>query len=384
LKEKDLTNLNILSETFLNDDFLIRWIGRCHYSTHLKRKFFYASASGFEVSFIGTTLRATFACSHTDDLSRQPYLSIFIDKDMNPLHNKTVVMDCQEKSVSLATHLEKGVHTVTILKRSEASDSDTSVVCIETDGEFIRPESEKDFFIEFVAASTSTGFANMANSPQEDKTTKNSNVFLAYSYLTGYLLDAEISIVAGSGWGISRGYNMEGVQSDFENIPNAYRYYGIDSSNRVITSLGFYDNSLKHPNVIVINLGTNDFFSSNYALLEKVEQVIVEERFRRDYLKFLANLRETHMNSIILVAYGLMNEIPLLGNIIEGIIKKANQEYGNIHGFIMVPAGYDGDPVGTYNHPTGKTHSRNAEALASLIHELTGRIIVHESIVWNE
>ncbi len=88
---------------------------------------------------------------------------------------------------TLVSGLPPGYHTVKVLKRSESIDSNTSLMILQTNGHFVNPPTAKPFMIEYIAASSSTGYGNLGSLSQ-NKTTENSYGLLGFADLTLHLL----------------------------------------------------------------------------------------------------------------------------------------------------------------------------------------------------
>ncbi len=379
----DPNRTNLLAGEDMNDQTFLRWFGRTYYNENEAAKYFYFTASGFELAFFGTELKVTFKAANYANTSKQPYLVILIDGEEDPTKGTTIILDQAEAEYTLVTGLEDGYHTVKVLKRNEAIDSEVAVKGISTDGYFTDPPQAKSFRIQYIAASSSTGFGNLGT-VSEAKTSANSHGLLAYAYLSSYLLDAEPSIFAASGWGVSRGYNTGGNTSATQNIPYGFEYFAIDSSNYVFQAPGKWDITNFIPDVIVVNLGTNDFNASGYRNMDETEQAALEQEFITNYTAFLLLLNNMYPNAKIIVAYGLMNEQLLLEDFTLQIIDDANEEIGStvIYPFEMEGAGTNGNPYGCSYHPNVKTSMNVAEALAELISSITGRQIVRDMITY--
>ncbi len=377
--DPDMTSL--LEGEDMNDFQFVRWIGRTYYNPLESAKYFFFTASGLEVGFYGTELKVSFKASNYNITGKQAYLVALIDGEEDPTQGTTIVLNQASAEYTVVSGLEEGFHTVKILKRSEASDSNTAVTQIKTDGHFTNAPLPKSFSVQFIAASSSTGYGNLGNS-SEPKSTDNSHGLLAFAYLTTYLLDAEISIFSASGWGVSRGFNTGGAISATQNIPAAYEYYAINGSNTVYTQPGLWNDSDFEPDVIVVNLGTNDFNASSYNSMSTENKKIMSDKFVADYTAFLQVLNNTHPDAKIIVAYGLMGEAGTVGPFTITAIENANASIGEtkVYPFIMEAAGTPPNPFGSNYHPNVGTSKNVAEDLAALINELTGREIVRTMI----
>lgn len=374
----DTTKLSLVGGADMNNSEYLRWMGRTYYNQEEASKYFFFTASGFELAFYGTEIGITIKANKTAIIGKQPYVVLFLDGDENPNNGLTFVLDAEEKTIGI-DNLEYGYHTIKLVKRSEASDSNTALLGVQTDGYFTNPPEEKSFKIQYIAASSSAGYGNLG-SLGELKTTANSDGLRAYAYLTSYLLDAETSIFSASGWGVSRGYNTGGAISSEQNIPYAFINVAIDDENMVFP--GTYNFNEYIPDVIVVNLGTNDFNSANYSSLTSTEQEALEDRFITDYSDFLVFLNYLYPDAVIIVAYGLMNETPLIEGPTSEVVANANYQIGEtkVYSFIMEGAGTNDNDFGCDSHPNVATSMNVAEDLAELIHSLTGKVIERDMI----
>lgn len=374
----------VLEGETLNDFTKIRWLGRTWYDASRSVKCFFFTASGFEVTFHGTELKAVFGSTYFSNASRQAYLIVLLDGEEDPTKGRTLILDKEEAEYTLASGLEDGVHTVKVLKRSEASDSDTWVKSITTDGWIGAAPEAEDFRIQVIAASSSTGYGNLGNLAVP-KSTANSNGMLGFAYLTAYVLAADIDIFSASGWGVTRGWNTGGALSALQNIPAAYDYFAIDDSNTVFTTPGKWDPSDYEPDVIVVNLGTNDFNATGYTGLTEEAKAEIARLYTEGYTAFLLRLYNMHRSAKIIVAYGLMGETSILGQFTLDAIAEAEKTIGTgiISTFVMEAGGTNGNLYGSNYHPNVQTSINNAEDLAALISTLTGRQIVRDMIDWN-
>ncbi|MFA5006512.1 MAG: SGNH/GDSL hydrolase family protein [Candidatus Izemoplasmatales bacterium] len=372
---------DVLEGETLNDFTMIRWIGRTWYDALTSRRYFWNTASGFTVTFRGTELKATFLASDSGVVSRRAHLVVLLDGEEDPTKGTTIVLDQMQTECVLAEGLEDGLHTVKVLKRSEAQDSDTAVVRVVTDGSFATPDPVKDFKIQYIGASTSVGYGDLGPSSAV-KNTENSDGLLCFTYLTSYLLDAETSIFASSGWGLTRGWNTGGQASATQTIPAAYEYFATNSQNVVFTAAGQWDHSDYDPDVIVIALGGNDFSSSNYASLSADQQALFREAVTDALVAFVTTLRAYHPDTYIVLVYGLMSEAQYVQNVSIDAAARAALEFDRISSLKVAGAGSDGAPLGANWHPNVDTYIKAAGQLADHISALTGREVVREDIVY--
>ncbi len=352
---------------------MIHWIGRTRFDPVQNHRSFFYTASGFSVRFRGTRLHALFRSQTLEPPDNQARIIVFIDRDGNPLEGSTHVLSRSPMTLDIATNLALGNHEVTILKRSEALEGDLHLVSLETDGFFLPARGDKPFKIQYVGDSTMTGFGNLAHSIEEPKTAANSQGLLDLAYLSAYAHDAEYSLIASSGWGVSRGWNIpDGSIDRIQCMPNAYEYWAIDGTNRIRLDWGKWDLTQFSPDVIVLSLGTNDFNAPGYDAMEEAEKARLRDAFVGDYLAFLSRLNQWHPGVPVILCYGIMADAWRIGESERRVAEIARSAMGMRVMTLEVPAGGTEFPFGSSYHPTVGTHVRAAQRLTQAIAQLSG------------
>lgn len=144
--------------------------------------------------------------------------------------------------------------------------------------------------IEFIGNSITCGYGTEADSAQIHFSFDNENHTLSYAYLTGRALDLDVNVVARSGIGMYRSYGGAHEGTPGNRMPDVYDrtlYYSPDYR---------WDHSSFHPDIIFINLGTNDTSLDDYDI----------NLFIDKYNEFVDHLRELHPNAKIVLATGCM------------------------------------------------------------------------------
>ena len=343
----------------------IFWQGRCVYDDEVQSMQFFYTASGCDICFTGTSLEATILSRPHDVRERQAHILVFVDGQIVEEVATLFVLNQYENSLVLVSGLEPGFHSVRLFKRSEAFDSSTWIKEFRTDGVFVPHLHPKKPMIQFIGASVSTGYGNLGKLG-EIKSTTNSNGFRAFSTQTALLLDYDVEIIGASGWGVFQGYNTLMGVSSTQTIPRAYDYAGIDDSYYIKESLGLYPH-LRHPEVIVLNLGTNDFYSSDYVNQMSNNQDLITKRFIDHYSQFVMHLREVHPLATIFITTGLMSEPTFITTPLEKVIIHLNKIGIVVYPFVFKSAQILGHNVAIDGHPCVKTHYQAALDLSQRI-----------------
>lgn len=363
--QRDPYQISEIEKEFLTDPIKVNWLGRHSYQTATDANYFYFTASGFEVKFFGTSLTAELVTG-VNATTKQPHLVVFIDGETNPENGTLIVMDQVKKNYTLAADLSEGVHTVRVVKRSESIDSLTGLSKLVTDGYFMDVDPLKDRKIEVIAASSSAGFGNLAASSGEAKTTQNSDGLRAYAYLAARMLDAEINIFSASGWPL-----VKGPWTADNNIPKAYEYVNVYSTVS-------WDHEQYEPDVVIINLGTNDW--SYITTLPTADRTQAILNFESAYVDFIGRIHEIHPDAIIVVVYGLMNETNIYTPT-ENAVAQAKTAYPDLNLFsLQLPSVNASEGIGSSNHPGLLTHIRAGGVLAENLSVWLDWNIVYQNI----
>lgn len=155
--------------------------------------------------------------------------------------------------VTVAEGLSRGEHDVVIRKRTEGETGMT------TFHEFLLPRGGKltatkprDRFIEIIGNSLSAGFGTEGLDRSEPFTPENENCNLAYSTIIPRFFDADYAIIAHSGRGAVRNYGDTVRVSEISMRHKFMQTFDEDTLSR-------WDFSAYRPDLVIVNLGANDF-----------------------------------------------------------------------------------------------------------------------------
>lgn len=237
-----LHRIDTIDQRRLADERLITWTGRVKPMDD--RVDFDQSASGFEVSFYGTSLQAILATDVPDDRTYRPYLSMMIDGQNDPRDAQVFFLHRLKGYYTLQSGLEPGYHKVRLYKRSEAVSSGSSLMGLSTDGFFVEPDSvDRPLFV-FYGDSLTTGYGNVDSRALDPYETRTQDGLLTYAALSARMFDADLEVVAVSGIGMSVGFREYTMPEIYDRItPN-------DD-----TAWNFSD---RIPDLVVVSLGAND------------------------------------------------------------------------------------------------------------------------------
>lgn len=258
--------------------------------------------------------------------------------------------------------------TITILKLSEAPMSVFGISQIITDAAAaIKPALPKAKKIEIIGDSITCGYGVEDENQEHHFSTSTENVMEAYSYLTAKALDADYSMVSYSGYGIISGYTENDQKLTNQLVPDYYSMVGYSRGlvNGTAITLADWDFSQFVPDVIVINLGTND---DSYCK----DNVSRQEEFTLEYVRFLETVREKNPSAYLLCAFGIMlNRIyPCIEQAVRLYRKKTGDT--NISAFPLTTHSEADGYVADW-HPSKKSHRRAADELSAKLKTLLFR-----------
>lgn len=277
---------------------------------------------------------------------------------------------------------EDTVKNIRIVKDTQAMSGDAGCCLqihgIRTDGEF-HAINERPYKIEFIGDSISSGEGAIGAREEEDWIPMWFSAVHNYCTLTAEALDADYRIISQSGWGVMTSWD----NNPNYNIPDCYeRVCGVltGDRNEALGALCENDFSSWQPDVIVVNLGTNDG-SAFYNLPWKDEKTgkVYQQRansegslneedvtaFETAAGNFIRKLRKYNKKAFILWAYGLA------GDIMMPAIKRAVESYitntGDHRAAAVLLPNTTEDTVGARSHPGRCAHEKAAKVLIDYI-----------------
>jgi len=319
------------------------------------------SAEGVEFTFTGKKLNVSIGCDETafNDGKRTNFPRIAVMAD-GKFKVKKVIENRKETFCIIDSQIPI-TKTIRIVKLSEGAFSIAELYPIETDdGAEIVPTPEKNLKIEFIGDSITCGYGVDDSNISSPFATEAENSTKSYAYLTADMLDADYSIFSYSGYGIISGYTSDEKRNTDEILPPWYESYGFSYSSVQGTKPQNipWDFSRFRPDIIVLNLGTND---NSFCMLNK----FAYQEFENGYLDFLRNIRKNNPNSKIVCVSGIMETDTFR------YVKNAVERFSDGNTYTFLFRTQDGTlGYGSNWHPSEDTHLYSAEALSDFIRNL--------------
>ena len=337
----------------------IQYIGRINNSNPNSIIFGYSGVS-IIAKFQGTRIDAILVEGGTGGIATTNYFNVIIDGG-----TPTVLkLNVGQTVYTLASGLTDGIHTVELFKRTETSVGKVTFngFLLESGKTLVAPNPLPTRKIMFIGDSQTCGYGNESSNttPSSGFTSVNENNYKAWGAVTARNLNAQYHCIAYSGRGLYR--NNSGSQ--IGTAPTFFDQTIADDASQI------WDHSKYIPDVVVINLGTNDFAAEVSSSLYTVDQTT----FTTAYLNLITKIRNVYPNAKIFCTVGVMmsDYYPAGGlhwtrikDYVQSVVTtKNNAGDSNVFYFMMDP---QSPPYGEDWHPTAATHNIMATGITNFI-----------------
>ena len=353
----DLDNMHVVLPTASN----VKMLGRTY--EYKDAVWCALSGSGIEFYVTGTacavTIQGDEMAEEEDDDTHQARIGIFLNDEL-------VVDDMLTEPVKTYTVFQSGEITnavIRVIKLSESVDSTMGIRRIVTDANEIYPTAEKSLKIEYIGDSITSGYGGEGKKNDKFKT-YSENVTKSYAYLSAQELDADYSIVSYRGYGVLSGHTSNGKINVDKLVPPIYdkmgRSRGSFAGELALEEIP-WDFSRFVPDIVVVNLGTND---ASYCYEE--DQYTA---FQQMYTSFLKKIRQKNPKAVIICSVGIMGD-EMFGYI-EAAVAEYETETGdfNVHTFHFS----EQDPnngYGSSSHPSEFSQQIASDQLVQKIEDI--------------
>ncbi len=331
----------------------------------------YLGFSGSSISFTFVGKKAEICIWSDADIWAEELkgqVAVYVNDEAEPvkricLGNGEVVYTLYESDV------EEKV-TITLMKYSEAAFSMCGVRYIEVDGEQLcTPPEAKERKMEIIGDSITCGYGVEADSEAQPFHTATENPTKSYSLLTAKALGADVNLVSWSGNGITSKYVEETATEPLTEgglMPKVYQYTDISGSERLYgadeSKWEKWDFSRFVPDIILVNLGTNDC-----SWCKDIQER--KDTYRDEYVKFLKYIRTNNPNAEILCMLGTMDQ-RVLKELEEAVqIFAEEQQDSKVHFLALQPQNPE-DGYGADWHPCALTHRMTAEVVVEEVRKI--------------
>ncbi|ONI47029.1 hypothetical protein AN644_01885 [Candidatus Epulonipiscium fishelsonii] len=325
------------------------------------------TSSGVEVNFKGSELWIEVAVNYT---LFEPWIYVLLNDEL--LSRQMVTKGTHEICVLRGMNKDT-IKNVKILKDTQAMNGDQKhcfqILSFISDGTF-EELAEPKLRFEFIGDSLTSGEGTVGSKKEEDWIMPFMSGYYCYATGVSKHFGADFNVISQSGWGVCSGWDNNPTTI----IPPYYEDVCGILTGKINVELGAKNkwnfNQFK-PNVIVINLGTNDeaaLFGSPPFEYKKIlcKQTSVEH-LMHGIKDFLVKVRKDNPTAFILWAYNMCNKG--LTEDIEDAIGEYKREYNDKKaGFIKLEYA-DGEMIGSLNHPGKLAHESATKRIITYLIE---------------
>ena len=257
----------------------IQYIGRICFQNPERPRF----------TFPGTQINACFTGTSLK-LWAKPKSGYFMAQIDQSEPFKVALMGERDSVVTIAAALPQGCHTVRLMYVIEGYElkPDFRGFILDTGSTLLPPPALPERTIEFIGNSITCGYGNEAMVASDPFEYETENHYLTYAQLTCRALDAYAHVVARSGIGVYRSYDGPKAGTPDNVMTTEYEYTNLyDRSEK-------WDFSRYQPQLVCINLGTNDLSTNNYDV----------KLLKAAYKKFLKQVRSHNPQAKIVYLCG--------------------------------------------------------------------------------
>lgn len=239
----------------------------------------------------------------------------------------------------------KKVNKVTIIKSTEGHSGQFRIVSLAMNGE-LKTSTPLEKKVLFIGDSITCGYGNLAASQKEHYKIETEDVYYTYGYVAARKMGWEFNSVAWSGKGMLRNYGKADDAKRYEaTLPKIFER-ALPHNSKVK-----WDYSKNIPDMICINLGTNDKSGGNLS----------KEKYIAAYKEFLGRIRSYYPGKPIVNLVG-----PLYNGkqykYMEEWITEASAGMKDTH-LLKLPKGKGAKELGADWHPNKAHHIRMGEFL---------------------
>lgn len=325
-----------------------RYVGRFDFSDPKEVRYDW---SGVYIQF---NFRGTELALKMNDTGHNWY-NVFLD-DQAP----KVIDVKSDTTVVISNILGKGIHRVQIYKRTEGSQG-TGIfrgIVIPENGEILTWNDIPARKIEFIGNSITCGYGTEGLTKSERWKPSTENNYQSYAPIMARAFKADYHIVAHSGLGVVRNYGYKEKVSPGA-MPHRF--------NRVFDEkeLPLWDFQQWKPDMVVINLGTNDF--STLPFPDK-------DVFIAGYEKLIMEVQKQYGNLPVFCIVGPMTDEPCYSYVKEMVEKfRSVRQMKNVF-FVGIPTYLmdEQKDLGSDSHPNYSGQRKMAAHVLPVISSVTG------------
>ena len=277
----------------------------------------------------------------------------------------------RDSVVTLATALPEGCHTVRLMYAIEGYEFYPEFwgFILDEGRSLVDAPALPIRKIEFVGNSITCGYGNEGTKKEEHFEYETENHYYSYASITARNLNAQHWVVARSGIGAYRNYGEAKTGSPRSCMPVQYEYTGYAWDLKLREEATFlrekWDFCRYQPDVICINLGTNDLSTNNYDT----------SLLKQGYQKLYKLVRQHNLKAKIVFLTGSMlykQELQTAKQLLDEVTAEAKKAGDKeVYRFDMAPIASD-EFYGNDYHPNIYEDEKMAVELTAYLQKLMG------------
>ena len=326
----------------------IQYVGRICFD-HPDRPRFTFPGAQINVCFTGTSVK----------LWVKPKSGYFMAQIDQAEPFKVAFMGERDSVATLATALPQGNHTLRLMYVIEGYElkPDFRGLILDCGARLLPPPALPERTIEFIGNSITCGYGNESIEMTDPFEYETENHYYTYAQLATRQLNARAHVVARSGIGVYRSYNGPKTGTPDNVMTKEYEYTNLyDRSEQ-------WDFSRYQPQLVCINLGTNDLSTNNYDV----------KLLKAAYKKFLKQVRGHNPKAKIVYLCGSMlngKELEIARQTLNEVVAEANKQGDKeVYRFDFTPQ-TGSLKYGASWHPSKWQHQKMAAELTAYLREL--------------
>ena len=342
------TTLPLTGKVVCPTDKHIQYVGRICFDNPQRPRFTFPGVQ-INAGFTGTSLK----------MIAKPKSGYFMAQIDEAAPFKVSFMGERDSVVTLATALPKGEHTVRLMYIIEGYELKPEFrgFILDNDGMMLDAPALPERKIEFIGNSITCGYGNESINRGDPFEYETENHYIGYAQQTCRNLDAVAYVTARSGIGVYRSYGGPKTGTPENVMTTEYEYTNLyDRSER-------WDFSRFQPQVVCINLGTNDLSTDNYDA----------KLLKQAYKKFLKQVRQHNPKAKMVYLCGTMlngKELDIAKQTLNEVVEEAKKDGDTeVYRFDFTPQ--NGDiGYGADWHPSVWQHQKMAGELTAYLRAL--------------
>jgi len=294
------------------------------------------SASGVEFSAnCKNDVKITLTIKKISSYEAGSYFTVYVD---GVRQEERFLAKEGTTELTIATGLAEGDHTFGIYKQAHNVHCLVNYDKLTVEGRLNERPADRDLYIEFIGDSITAGYGTYSAEGTTQQYFPYSDGTQSYAFFTAEKLNADYSLLARCSWGIL-------AVKEGENLPDVYKYICYNRNKDL-----YNFETARKPDIIVVNLGTNDYSKG-----------MVNNAFKDKTVEFIADLRAKNGQDVpIVFVYGMMNNTGYAYTM--KAVREAGGEANKLY-TLELPKG----TTGGGNHPSIEEQMKAADKLTEFL-----------------